>query len=370
MAARSARLEAARSSALAADALPDPKLFAGIDNLPINGPDRWSLERDFMTMQKIGLMQDVPNSAKLRARAEVADAAIARAEAEREVEAQKLRREAAMAWINRYYVEQRIALLDDLERENRTLAAAVLAQLAGGRGLPSDTVMPRQEAAQIADRRDDLARDLAKSKIELRRLVGPEGDEPLAGDPPDMAVHGTTAVASHPELAAFSSMLREAQAQMHEAQAQKRPDWGVQLAYQRRGPQYSDMVSVQFTFDLPLFASTRRDPQIAARQQDLARVEAERESMLREHVAELESDLAEFAALERQLERTQQSGLPLAQEKVDLLMASYRGGKSDLATLLAARRELIEQRLKRIELLGRRDAIAAKVQFAYGSGKS
>jgi outer membrane protein TolC len=165
-------------------------------------------------------------------------------------------------------------------------------------------------------------------------------------------------------------MLREAQAQMHEAQAQTRPDWGVQLAYQRRGPQYSDMVSVQFTFDLPLFASTRRDPQIAARQQDLARVEAERESMLREHVAELESDLAEFAALERQLERTQQSGLPLAQEKVDLLMASYRGGKSDLATLLAARRELIEQRLKRIELLGRRDAIAAKVQFAYGSGKS
>lgn len=47
---RSAAIQASQSSVLAsthaavkADQLPDPMLKAGVDNLPINGPDRYSL---------------------------------------------------------------------------------------------------------------------------------------------------------------------------------------------------------------------------------------------------------------------------------------------------------------------------------------
>src|SRR5215203_1081248 len=43
----------ARELAVAAGQLPDPVLRAGIDNLPVDGPDAWSLERDFMTMRRI-----------------------------------------------------------------------------------------------------------------------------------------------------------------------------------------------------------------------------------------------------------------------------------------------------------------------------
>src|SRR5262245_38205739 len=39
--------------AVAAGQLPDPVLRAGIDNLPVNGPDAFSLDRDFMTMRRI-----------------------------------------------------------------------------------------------------------------------------------------------------------------------------------------------------------------------------------------------------------------------------------------------------------------------------
>src|SRR5213594_2741353 len=47
---------AAREMAVAAAQLPDPMLKFGIDNLPINGPDRFSVARDFMTMRRIGVM--------------------------------------------------------------------------------------------------------------------------------------------------------------------------------------------------------------------------------------------------------------------------------------------------------------------------
>lgn len=369
LAAQVAKIDAARSAAVAADALPDPKAFVGIDNLPVNGADSWSVNRDFMTMRKIGLMQDVPNSDKRRARTEIAKAGIDQAVGERRIELLKVRREVALAWINRYFIERRLELFDKLDRENLLLADAVSAQLAAGHSLPSDAVIPKQEAAQLADRRDDLIRDLTKAKAELRRYVGAEADEPLVGKPPSFNVEPDvlhTHLHHHPDLQLFDSMSRKAEAEVHEAEAMKESDWGVALAYQKRGPLFSDMASIQFTFDLPLFTKTRQDPQIAAKQQEVAQVEAEQDAMLRDHTAELENELSDYAALTRQFDRMNQTWLPLASEKFDLQFASYRAGKGDVATVINIRREWIEQRLKAIELESQLETVAAKLYFAYG----
>lgn len=369
LAANTAQIGAAQSSAIPAGALPDPKLVIGVDNLPANGADRGRLNRDFMTMQKIGVMQEVPNAGKRRAREEVAAAGIDVAAAQRQITRLQVRRDAARAWLDTYYVERKFALFAELDLENSTLADAVKAQIAGGRSPAVDALMPRLEAAQLADRRDDLTRDLAKARAVLRRFVGTEAEEPLGGEPPLLTIdarHLRNQLHQHPELLAFGAETRKAEAEVHEADAMKTSDWGVELAYQKRAPQFSDMVSVQFTFDLPLFTRTRQEPLIAARRQELLRIDAEREAMLRDHVAELENGLADYAALSRQLERAAQTTLPLAREKVDLQSAAYEGGRSDLGAVLAARRELIDQRLRYIELQSRRAAIAAQLHFAYG----
>lgn len=369
LAAQRAQVGAAQSAAIPANALPDPKLFVGIDNYPVSGMDAGHLKRDFMTMQKVGVMQEFPNADKRRARAEVASAEIEAAEAQSRVARLKVRREAALAWLNRYALERKLALFDELDRENRLLATAVRAQIASGRAQPADAVMPKLEAAQLADRHDDQARDLAKANAELRRLIGAAADEPLAGEPPAFNLDAGSLrqhLHHHPELAAFGAETRKAEAAVHAAQAEKQSDVGVELAYQKRGAQFGDMVSLQFTFDLPLFTRTRQDPAIVAKQQELAKIDAEREAMLRDHASELESDLANYAALERQLARVHQEWLPLAQQKVDLTTASYQAGKTDLTAVLTARRELIEQRFKLIELDNLRSSIAANLYFAYG----
>ena len=58
-------IQASRESALQAGQLPDPMLKLGIDNLPVEGPDRWSLTRDFMTMRRIGIEQQWVSSTHL-----------------------------------------------------------------------------------------------------------------------------------------------------------------------------------------------------------------------------------------------------------------------------------------------------------------
>jgi outer membrane protein TolC len=367
--AQRAQIGAAQSAAIPAGALPDPKLLLGIENYPVSGPMRGSLTQDFMTMQKVGLMQDFPNAGKRHARVEAASADIEMAEAQSRVARLKVRRDVALAWLNRYSLERKLALFDQLEQENRLFATTVRAQIASGRAQAADAVMPKQEAAQLADRRDELSRDLSKARAELRRLVGASADEPLAGEPPALNIDADTLrqhLQRHPELEAFVAVTRKAEAEVHEAQAGKKPDWGVELAYQKRGAQFGNMVSVQFTVDLPIFSSTRQDPQITAKRLELEKVEAEREAMLRDHTKELDSGLSDYTALDRQIERAKTEWLPLARQKLTLTLASYQAGKTEATALISARRELTEQHLKLIDLENQRASTAAQLYFAYG----
>ncbi|WP_137938107.1 TolC family protein [Chitinivorax sp. B] len=371
LAARYARIRAMQSQVISADALPDPKLIVGIDNLPISGADAWRLNRDFMTMQKIGVMQEVPNADKRRARAAMATADVALTLAESRVEQQKVRIATARAWLTRYYLEQRQALFTELRQENTLLTEAVHTQIAAGRGGIADAVAPQLEAAQLADQAELLQRDVAKATAELRRWLGTAADESLAGTPPVLPIdplHFRQQLHAHPDLQVFEPARQKALAEVRETRATKQSDWGVEFAYQRRGPQFGDMISLQVSFDLPLFSKTRQDPRIAAKAQQVTQLDGEREAMLRSHRTDLDNDLADYASVNRQLVRAQQTFLPLAQQKVDLQLASYRAGKAELSNVLTARRELTEQRMKVIELILQQQLVASKLYFSYGEG--
>jgi cobalt-zinc-cadmium efflux system outer membrane protein len=126
---------------------------------------------------------------------------------------------------------------------------------------------------------------------------------------------------------------------------------------------------VQFSVDLPIFPGSRQDPKIAARHAELNQLEAEREVISREHTQQLEDDLANYQRLDRAVRRSQDKLLPLAKEKVTLSTASYRAGKAELASVISARRELVEARLKQIDVEEQRAMISAQLYFSYGEAK-
>lgn len=372
LSASAARLDAAKHASIPAGELPDPKLALGLQNVPIEGEDRWSLDRDFMTMQMVGVMQEMPNRDKRTARIETAQASVDRATAEAEAERVKVRRETALAWIATYTGQRKLAQFDDFFRENKLLAEAVRARLAGGSGQAQDAVEPRQEAAQLAEQQDELTLQEAQARAALKRWIGQDAALPLAGEFPHWPIepsHYLHALHRHPELTAYEPMTREAEAQVREAEAEKKPDWSWELDYQRRGREFGDMMTVQFTFDLPVFSGSRQDPKIAARRAQVNQLEAEREALLREHAEQLETDLADYQRLDRAVDRSRSTLVPLAEEKVHLALADYRAGKSELASVIAARRELVQARLKEIDLQGSQALAAARLYFTYGEGR-
>ena len=368
LAAQAAQVEASRNSAIPAGALPDPKLLLGLQNVPIEGADRGRLDREPMTMQMVGVMQEVPSRAKRRARVELAQAGVERATLEQRVERLKVRRQTALAWISARAVEEKLALFQALYAENDLLAKAVRASIAGGRGQAADSVSPKQEAALLAEQEDQLLQSRAQQRAALRRWIGPRADEPLAGRLPNWPVdveHYRHSLQRHPELALFDPMTDEAQAEVRQAVADKQSDWSWELAYQKRDDAFGDMMSVQLSFDLPLFPGTRQNPRIAAKQAQLSQLHAEREAAEREHAQQLADDLAEYQRLDRALRRSQELLLPLAEEKVALTLSSYRAGSGELASVVAARRELIEARLQHIDFEQARALTSARLHFAY-----
>ena len=67
---------------------------------------RRTTTRDSGTMQRLALMQEVPNRAKRDARVRAVDARIERERAARALAALAVRREAALAWIGVHHADQ------------------------------------------------------------------------------------------------------------------------------------------------------------------------------------------------------------------------------------------------------------------------
>jgi outer membrane protein TolC len=361
---------AARSMAIPAAALPDPKLNLGLQSLPIEGDNRWRLEEDGMTSQRVGISQQVPNRDKRHARAAAAQAGADLAGAKLRVEQLQVQLETAAAWIQAKVIGEQLAAFPALYRENRLFAKAVTAAIAGGKASTADSVQPKQEAALLAEREDELIRASTAARAALRRWIGDAAERPLSGDWPAWSTSISqlkSGLPSHPALTAMEPRYRQASAVASEAIAAKKPDWTWSVDYQHRGDAFGDMISLNLSVDLPIFAATRQDPVIAARQAQVTQVDAERQALLRELSASLDADLAELQRAERALARLDDTFLPLAEEKVRLSTADYSAGRGSLSAVVSARQTLIETRLRRIEVHGQRALVLARLNLSFGA---
>lgn len=366
--ARRAAVDAAERSIGPAGALPDPELVLAIENVPATGPDRYRLDRDEMTMQRVGVMQEMPSFAELAARRAMARAEADRAGAGLEVGRLEARLGAAQAWIGLYYAERRVALLQRLVSEARASAEAARERLASGAGSVDEAIEAEVEAARFEDRVDEADAAVAAMRAELRRWIGEAAGEPLSDDAPAFVIDAERLrhhLRRHPALAAYEAETEVAQAGLRMARAERWPDWSWELSYGRRDPALEDMASVEVRVGLPLFQAWRQGPLIDARRADLARVGAERNAVLREHEAVLEAGLAQHAALNASVTRARAVRVPLSRQRAEAASGAFAAGNASLPALIAARRDALEAELDLIMLEERLALTGAGLTLQY-----
>jgi outer membrane protein, heavy metal efflux system len=366
--ARALVVDARRSAAISAGQLPDPKLGVGLDNFPVSGPPAGSFVEDSMTMARVGISQEVPNLAKRHARTGRAQTDVAAAEAASLSEARRIKVATALAWIDLAYSRRRLAAIERAVGQIGQLRSASAAGVASGSARPAQALDVRQALAALEDRRSEVAADVARAKANLSRWTGDPNPQ-IAGSIPDFMINPSAlraAVDRHPELGAAAARTRQGEADIAVARADKRPDWGFDIAYQRRADRYGDMISAGITVSLPLFARRRQDPMIAASVASAGAALAEQEDMRRALTADLESALADHVMHHEQWMRGRDALLPLARQKAELETASYGAGRAGLVDVIQAQSMLADAEL---QLLDREAAVArdaARLVLTYG----
>ncbi|MGA8054583.1 MAG: TolC family protein [Burkholderiales bacterium] len=351
LSAQSAAVQVAGQMAARAGELPDPKLKFGLENVPVSGTDAWSLSRDFMTMKRIGVMQELVNGDKRRARAD-------RATSERGVEQAVLRleqanvaRETAMAWYEVLHATRALEVVAEVVNAVQLQQETVRAAIAGGRASAADGFMVATAFEEARDEQIEQERVLARARIQLAQFIGADAERPIAAGPDTSRLSRPVeallaSLDAHPTLAVFDAREQLVKSDIALAHSTKKPDWGVELSYGQREPYYSNMLTLMFSVDLPVFAASRQDRDIAAQEAQLDRLRAQREDARRSYETLVRGYAVDWETWNRRVQRFETVLIPLAEERVKAASASYRGAKGTLDPVIEAKKREAETRMK------------------------
>lgn len=370
-----AAIAAARELAVAAGRLPDPVLRAGIDNLPVSGSDRFNIGSDFMTMRRIGVMQELTASDKRRLRAAQLERTADKASAEKEVAIARVERETAQAWIDLYFAKQMADLVHQQVSQAQLDLEAAEAAYRAGKGSQGDVFAARGRIGAVQDKVSEFDTRVRTAQSTLARWTGPDVDvapeslpsiDQVRLDPESI----DSQLAHHPEIAVLDRQEEIARTGVQLAEANRHPDWSVEVSLQHRGQGYLNMLSVGVSVPLQWDRKNRQDRELAAKIMQADQVRDEREEMLRTHAAEVRVMLDEWRSGRERLARYKRELEPLALEQSAAVLAAYRGGKAALAEVLAARRNELEVRLQALQLAAETAKRWAQLNFLYPSGRS
>ncbi len=359
---------ASRDMAVAAKQLPDPVLKIGIDNLPVNGVDRYSLTSDFMTMRRVGVMQEFTRADKRSLRASRFEREAEKSLAEKDVAAAAIERNTALAWLDRYYAEAMAAVIAEQGAQAKAEMQAAEGAYRAGRGSQADLYAARSALAAFDDRTSETQRRIRNATTMLGRWVGAAANLPLAGKPDTDTIRLDPATLDaqlehHPQIAVLAKQEEIAQTEARLAQANKKSDWSVEVAYQQRGQAYSNMISVGVSIPLQWDQKNRQDRELSAKLASLEQAKAEREETLREHIAETRATINEWENNRERSARYQDELIPLARQRASATIVAYRGGKASLADVLAARRNEIDVRIQALQLEADTGRLWAQLNF-------
>ena len=371
-AAQDAAAASARELAIAAGQRPDPIFKLGLASLPVNGPDALTLTRDSFTMLTVGVMQELTRSDKLQARAarfeREADAALAA----RGLALANLRRDTAMAWLDRHFLERWREVLQQQRAETALQIDAAEAAYRGGRGPLTEVFAARMALAQVDDRLQQLEPQVGAATVRLARWVGPAAEQALAA-PPALDVLRLASgsleahLDHHPQIGLLASQQAVALADARIAATAQRADWSLELGYSQRGPAYSNMLSINLSIPLRWDPAQRQDRELAARLATVEQLRAQAEEARREHLAQAQGWLRQWQGQRKRLAFHDNTLIPLAAERTQAAGIAYRSGGAGLSAVLEARRLEIEARIERLRLEMETAGLWAQLEYLTAS---
>jgi len=362
------------AQATAAGQLPDPKLSAGIVNLPTNS---FAVGRDSMTMQVIGLSQEFP-AGHTRSLAEkrgqqLADAQQAKIVERRREVAQQVRE----TWLQLYYAMHAIVLVQQSEASFQQLADIAKVRYENGSGTQQEWLRTRLELATLKERELDLQNEIRTARAALARWLGDDNiQRPLPDTLPVLPAPASydailNALPSHPLAETDNAQIAAAQTGVDIAKQAYRPIWGVDLSYGHRpggdatGP-FTNIFSAMVSVSLPLFTGQRQDQTVDAAQAQASTSIDARDNQLRELKRDLDENWARWQQLRELQSLYDQTVLPDSSADVAAGFDAYRNGGGDFFELVRTQVGELDARMRRLKIETDLDSVKAALLYLAG----
>ncbi|BCF93138.1 TolC family protein [Paraburkholderia largidicola] len=367
MGAAQASVRASSEAAVRAGQLPDPTLKAGVDNLPVTGPQKYTIGQDFMTMRRIGIEQEWVSGDKRRLRSELANDLVDRERAGYLGQLANTRQQTAIAWLGAVYAKKGVSLQRQLVEHMTHELDATKASYRGAKATAADVTQAQAMLAQTQDQLLKAQQTLQTALIGLSRWTAtPVSD--VTGEPPAPQSYVSSLPPEElrevqPVLVAASRDIAVADADTAVANSNRSPNWTWEVAYQQRGGAYSNMVSVGVSIPLPINRKNRQDRDASEKAELATRARLMYEDAQRQVEADIRTESATLASGRERITSLSNSLLPAAGQRVQLAAAAYRAGTGSLADTFAARRAQLEAELQVLDL--QRDVSQTWAQLEY-----
>lgn len=361
-----ASVDASAEAAVSARQLPNPTLTAGIDNLPINGPQGFTIGQNELTMRRIGIAQEWVSSDKRELRSDLANQRMDRERSGYLGQVVNVREQTAMAWLNAAYAKRAVIWRQELVEHMTHELDATQASYRGARANAADVVQARLMLAQSQDDLLKARETFQTALIGLSRWTAGTVTD-VAGDPPEPR----SIVASlppeqlrqvQPALVTASAEIRVADADTAVAGSNRSPNWSWNLSYLQGGG-HASFVSVGVSIPLPINRKNLEDRDVMEKAALATKARLLYEDTQRQVQADIDTLSASLASGRERIESLKRSLLPAAEQRVSLAMAAYSAGNGALADTFVARRAQLEAQLQVLAL--QRDVSLTWAQLEY-----
>lgn len=383
LAMKRASIEAAEARIPARSSLLEPKLVAGVQNVPTKS---FGFRDDPMTSKVIGIEQMLPYPGKLGKERTIGEYEVDIAEASFAETRNILRRDVKLAYYDIQHRQRAISvnlrhvrLLEDFKKE-------VAVSVAYGKSSISQLDQLELEQTGIEQMIAEDSSMTAMRKAKLQYVTGAEVGRLAPGDSGVLAPFAASldrlmdeARASSPKLAAIRADILGAIAAIERAKLERYPDFGLMLMYMQRSDlaapnpamgstRQSDMVSAQVSISLPFVNyGGSKDALVAEAEAMRAMKLAEQEQTEREIRMMLAERLARIEELRRKHELYQSSVFPSIESRIRTFMAEYQFDKTSLQSTITQIINFLHKQHEVFEIESEYQQTIAEIEYIIGA---
>lgn len=319
-----------------------------------------------------GVSQQLETFGKRQKRVRVAEYSVALAETELTEGVAALKRDIRIAFAEAIADHQKVRVLADIGQLLRDTLRLTEARMSEGDAARLDADLVRVELSRIEAQEAAAAGEVEADLLDLRRLVGVDPGSPITLPEiaaPGLSVDATVlvqhAMARRAELLAARIAERQAEAAVHLAEAEAKPDVTLSATYSHETGTFDEQLGLSpsgapvqlrdvdnvlaFGVSIPLTGRRRNLGNIEAAAARSASARLRREFLERSVPAEIQAALRRYEALQRSVTVTREGVLNQSEKNLEVIRQAYGLGQLRLLDVLNEQRRLMEARLAYVD---------------------